>query len=87
MCLSVLIESEAYKTGNMVNSDILVSLTSSLIYLYKTYDFLRESIQAAFQKLVTNLPAEKHGAKIFEKVVSELLVQASENGKVKDYAL
>lgn len=44
MCLSALIESEAYKTGNLVNSDVLMSLVSSMMHLYKTYDFLHESI-------------------------------------------
>lgn len=87
MCLSSLIDSEAYKIGNLVNSDILASLTSSLIFLYQTYNFLRESIQAALQKLIQKLPVETHGAKVLEKIVSELLVQASDGGKVKDYAL
>ena len=34
MCLSALIDGEAYKTGTLVSSETLSSLTSSMIYLY-----------------------------------------------------
>ena len=74
MCLSALIESEIYQTGSQINGDTITSLVSSFIHLYQTYEFMRESIQAVFTKLLTNVPAETHGVKIIEKVVAELLV-------------
>ena len=55
MCLSALVESEAYQQlhgGNQVNTEIITSLLSSFIHLYQTYDFLRESVQAIFSKLL-----------------------------------
>ena len=86
MCLSALIESEAYKTGNLVNSDVLMSLTSSMIHLYQTYDFLHESIQTAFSKLIQSLPLESHGTKVFEKVVAELLIaNKNKDGQLQDF--
>jgi len=86
MCLSSLIESEAYKAGNLFNSDVLMSLTSSLIYLYQTYDFLHESIQTALVKLIKSLPTENHGTKVFEKVVTELLVAHKKpDGSITDF--
>ncbi len=86
MCLSALIESEAYKTGQLVNSDTITSLASSLIYLYQTYDFLRESIQTAFAKLLQNLPEAGQGIKLLEKIVAELLIaNKKQGGDIKDY--
>ena len=81
MCLSALIESEIYQTGSQVNGETITSLLSSLIYLYQTYEFMRESIQAVFTKLLTNVPAETHGVKIIEKIVAELLIAGNTNLK------
>lgn len=87
MCLSALIESEAYKAGgDLVNIDVLTSLTESLIHLHKLHDFMRESIQAVFSKLLRNLPPETHGAKVLDKIVTELLVvNKKQDGPLKDY--
>ena len=81
MCLSALIESEAYRKGSSIEGDTVTSLLSSFIHLYQTYEFLRESIQAVFVKLLSNVPAETHGVKIFEKIVAELLIAGSSNLK------
>lgn len=49
MCLSAVVESEAYQQGALqANVDTITSLTSSFIHLYQTYQFLRESIQTVF---------------------------------------
>ena len=45
MCLSALVESEAYQHGAQTSLEIVDSLVSNFISLYKSYDFLRESIQ------------------------------------------
>ena len=44
MCLSAMVEGDVHKQGSLVSSDTLEQLSSSLISLYQTYDFLHESI-------------------------------------------
>ena len=46
---------------------------------------MRESIQAVFTKLLSNLPAETHGVKVIEKLVAELLVGKKSASGLKDY--
>ena len=74
MCLSALVESEAYQQGAQTNTETITSLISSFIHLYQTYQFLRESIQAVFTKLLNTLQAESHGIKLIEKIVAELVI-------------
>ena len=85
MCLSALVESEAYKTGNLVNTETVMTVTASLVHLYATYDFLRESIQTALAKLITNLPVESHAVKVLEKLVTELLTVKKEQGDLRSH--
>lgn len=83
MCLSTLIESESYMVGSRIEGDSITSLLSSFIHLYQSHEFLKESIQAVFVKLLLNVPAETHGVKIIEKVVAELLL-SEKNKNLKD---
>lgn len=74
MCLSALVESEAYQSGAQTSVETIALLATSFISLYKTYDFLRESIQAVFAKLLARLP-ESHGVKLMEKILAEIILE------------
>ena len=76
MCLSALIDSQAYTSGGQ-QGETVTSLLSSFINLYQSYDFLRESIQSVFTKLLHQVQSEPQGIKVLEKIVAELLVSKS----------
>ena len=49
MCLSAIVDSQAYQLSqNQVNSEGLAMVVEDLLELYKSHDFLRESLQAVF---------------------------------------
>ena len=61
----------------------MVSLTSSLIHLYQTYQFLRESLQTTFQKLLNSVQSPSLSLKVMEKIVAELLLNNTSDSNSK----
>ena len=84
MCLSALIESEVYQTSTA--GEALQLILGCLVELYRAYDFLRESIQTVFIKLLKNASSDVAAmAKIMEKIVAELIVAESKQTSIKEF--
>ena len=74
MCLTAAVEAKLYQTSpTQVNHDALNKIANDLIAMYKENEFTRESIQQVLAKLLRNINPLNPGAKVLERIVSEIL--------------
>ena len=74
MCLSVIVESQLYQTSqSQINNDAFNKVASDLLQIRKDHEYCRESVQAVLVKVLKNITPTNHGAKLLERIATELI--------------
>ena len=74
MCHSAIIDSQIYHTStNQLNQEALNMILEDLIKLYKDHDFVKESLQTVFSRIISRFGSETQGFKVLEQLLTQLI--------------
>ena len=74
MCLTAIVESQLYQTSqSQINHDAFNKVANDLIQIRKDHDYCRESVQAVLVKALRTITPANHGAKLLERIASEVI--------------
>ena len=67
MCLTAIVDSQIYQVSpSQLNQEGLSLLLEDLVQLYQAYDFIRESLQTVFSRMLSRFSSDSQGVKVLE---------------------